>query len=200
MFSSPTLSRLSMHRQRLSWAHMRAGLALFIYAWVLFQHFGGLTEMAFQYAEAEAQATHEHDHAPMAMPSEAPAEAATLMAQTAITSATRQCVHHRVACPPQCHCPPLKPETESSSQAGAAVDAAESQEGDVRADLLPGDAAFETCHGMPMQDMAWGFIPVHLGSDRVLLTLCLAGMAFPGHQGLRFQSIDRLAPEKVPIA
>jgi hypothetical protein len=188
-------------------AYARAGLAAFLYAWVLFQNSGGLTEMALRVVVAQAQADLEqqpgHDHHAEPKHDDSHFRDATPMAQTSITTTTRQCVHHRVACPPQCHCPPLKPEAaaEVGVDFGAKMGAESQDLGlDDRSDLLPGDAAYETCHSLPVQAVAWSAMPPHLrpGIARVMLTAIV--MAFPRHNGLRFQSIDLLAPDKVPIA
>jgi hypothetical protein len=205
MSGSRLKSLFAWPRFRLRGVYARAGLAAFLYAWVLFQNSGGLTEIALRAVVSQVQAGLEqqpsHDHHAELAHDESHFEDATPIAQTSITTTTRQCVHHRVACPPQCHCPPLKPETAAEAGVDFGTEmGAESQDLDERSDLLPGDAAYETCHSLPVQAVAWSAMPLHLRPGIAAVILTATVVAFPGYDGLRFQSIDLMAPDKVPIA
>lgn len=128
-------------------------------------------------------------------------ESETLIAQTAIVTTTKQCVHHRVACPPQCFCPPLNSGDEAHSHSAHDNEhATESAEGENQpSDLQPGDLAFETCHSAPLAAVTLSGIPAHLLMNGHLPYFSAGLQALVKCDVFHFENIDPHFPDKVPI-
>jgi hypothetical protein len=112
------------------------------------------------------------------------------LAASRIEAPHRHCMHHPVACPPDCHCPSL----------ANADDSVTRDTNQMPSDLIPGEAAYYPCQSA--SDWAWGasfqsvyfvdvnpsFIPgpdVSVAWNEAILS--------------RWTSLSQDAPEKVPI-
>jgi hypothetical protein len=171
-------------------ARIRASIGLMLYALVLVQ---GMTPLS-QLLRAHLSHGHDKAHSDLAAGSSMPGS--TALAATTIEVPVRQCVHHTVACPPDCHCPPLV-QDEPDHATTHNHDGDEVLAGPVR--LLSTDTAFEACHSLPQQALAPGDTPYHLLTESSLWPSPEADAGFRPESFAHCESRDLGAPDKVPI-